>query len=1122
MKDSEYWLAAAASVVTLLVAWFAGRWLSLTGADLWILRIGVLGIGATGIGALVWPRLSVNSRASSDSPVKVSADKSSSVTDSSSGSLVREAENNLGRKLADMTVVLVLDSGGTSGASLVENCGLEIEQVGSAPGGRAWIAGETVLLEIKAQIYENRRLWNDLIRSLKAPRVRSLLKRGAQPARGVVLVVSTSPFTASESANEVNQLANAFRTQLRDISRSLGMPVPVYVVFTGINDLAHFEPYTSRLTEEGTSEPFGFSFSLQSEAGMTGVWAERQKKRIALGFEQLFEILSSRSLDVLTQEQSEDQRQHAYLFPREFKKLARLGPISNFLLELSRPFQLGASPYVRGFYFTGLLARAGLVAPKPTATTGKPFEYQNLTRVLSNTPSGSPPGPKHKLESHMEWIFAQRLFADVVLSDIQTLGSTFVSSRVSLVRRMALALLGGFVFTLGIALTISYLSNRRLQARVVEYGRSLPAGRLPAEQRISTGEMKVLDSLRDFVEELRSYRDSGAPWYLGLGLYSGNELYPEVRKAYFDRFRRLMLASVQGDVRAYLLSLRATPDTANAFDPAYEALKAYVITRMHPEKSTPEFLSPVLQKWWNANDVSDPERRMLAKKQFDFYSDEIRGADPPYPRLPVDDATAKTRRYLQEHFGGVDTLYGLMVNTAASGATPVKFLDLYPQAADLVVDTPDVPAAFTKVAWTRMQSLLKNPGSLASAEEWVVVMPRVDAPNLAAELGGRYAAEYAEHWSGFLRKSRVISCRAKTPGDASKRLSSLASAKSPLLGLFCVAAENTESDSPELKAFELLRKVVPQNCSRQLTSDLNEGYLNALFEITQQLEMTTPPGTDRRAAMDPPVAAAHTAVRAMKVDGEVERLLKEPIDGAGKCMPGVDVGSACAELATLKKKYPFSSTQPSEASVQEVDAFFNPTSGTIWVYLQQVLSNFVIERGGQFFPHPAPPQPIREDFLRFLNRSARIRDALYRGGTGPHLNFQVRVNSSQGISSVELRIGRTTHTYGPGQAEAKEFKWTAQDTGAELRVQASGGLNIATRRFAGPWGWVHLIDEMKIVRRSESNTVLEWVIRDRSSNEPAQINGQPLTIHLELAGGDVQILTSDIRTQLNCVSQVTH
>src|ERR1700722_14436871 len=53
----EYLAAAAAFVVTLLLAWFIGVWVKLAGANLLILRVGIIVLGVLCIlGFLMWAR----------------------------------------------------------------------------------------------------------------------------------------------------------------------------------------------------------------------------------------------------------------------------------------------------------------------------------------------------------------------------------------------------------------------------------------------------------------------------------------------------------------------------------------------------------------------------------------------------------------------------------------------------------------------------------------------------------------------------------------------------------------------------------------------------------------------------------------------------------------------------------------------------------------------------------------------------------------------------------------------------------------------------------------------------------------------------------------------------------
>src|SRR5438874_1135830 len=83
-------------------------------------------------------------------------------------------------------------------------------------------------------------------------------------------------------------------------------------------------------------------------------------------------------------------------------------------------------------------------------------------------------------------------------------------------------------------------------------------------------------------------------------------------------------------------------------------------------------------------------------------------------------------------------------------------------------------------------------------------------------------------------------------------------------------------------------------------------------------------GSDRQTMIAPQLTAARRAARDMQaeqadarwtVGSEIERLLNEPINAVEKCTPGVDISGACAELAKLKKTYPFDPRSTVDAPV---------------------------------------------------------------------------------------------------------------------------------------------------------------------------------------------------------------
>ena len=89
---------------------------------------------------------------------------------------------------------------------------------------------------------------------------------------------------------------------------------------------------------------------------------------------------------------------------------------------------------------------------------------------------------------------------------------------------------------------------------------------------------------------LSGYKRNGAPFSYRWGLYVGDDLYPQVYKLYFARFKQVLLAQTQNGM---LDSMRRLPRHAGPeYGPTYDTLKAYLITTSNHDKSTRDFLAP--------------------------------------------------------------------------------------------------------------------------------------------------------------------------------------------------------------------------------------------------------------------------------------------------------------------------------------------------------------------------------------------------------------------------------------------------------------------------------------------------------------------------------------------------
>ena len=110
---------------------------------------------------------------------------------------------------------------------------------------------------------------------------------------------------------------------------------------------------------------------------------------------------------------------------------------------------------------------------------------------------------------------------------------------------------------------------------------------------------------------------------------------------------------------------------------------------------------------WSATRNVEAERKQLAQKQFEFYADELRLANP---YSPDNDAAAigNARHYLSQ-FAGFERVYQAMLADAAKPARRSISTSASPARPKRSSTPTRSPAPFTKPGWDFMKAALKDP-----------------------------------------------------------------------------------------------------------------------------------------------------------------------------------------------------------------------------------------------------------------------------------------------------------------------------------------------------------------------------------------------------------------------------
>jgi type VI secretion system protein ImpL len=1137
----------------LALAWLAGSALHLDTSRFYLLFgiLAALGIGGAVVFIRFWSKLRRPSGGGAGAP--------GAGRDDEIDSLVRDAEGRLassnlaqGAKLSNLPVVFVIGEPGSTKTSTLLNSGLDPELLAGnvyqdhavAPTRVAniWFARGMVFVEAGGKLLSEPKRWARLLQRLQP---------GRQAPRAALLCFDAETFTRAGSGDALTVAGRTLQARLGEVSQRFGISFPVYVLFTKMNRVAFFEDFVRNLSNQEAGQVLGATLPM-AQPGTTGIYAEVETRRLSAAFEGLFYSLADRRIVFLPRENDPQKVSAAYEFPREFRKL-RNGLVQ-FLVDVCRPSQLRASPFLRGFYFSGVrpvtVHDTPVEAPRPSAQRS-PFDAAGgatgIFRTGAPTPAagaplaqtGVPSGPGGRKVP--QWVFLGHLFSDLILRDENALGASGSSTKTSMLRRVLLVSAAALCLVFAMGFTVSFLGNRALENQVLDAARAIPPGEASGLNLPTPEALQKLDNLREALVRLTAYEQQGAPFRLRWFLYSGSAMYPEARRLYYARFHQLLFAQTQGAMLASLQLVALPPAPTDDYGATYDTLKAYLVTTSEWKRST-NWLSPVLVSRWSAGRLVD-NLLPLARKQFDFYSEDLARGNPFSDQ---NDAAAIDRARLHlSKFSGTEQIYQFMLSDASRRAKKINFNEQFPGSAEVVVNNRDVLGAFTKPGWAAMQENLRKADKFFGGERWVLgdyAAAKPDAAQLAQELQNRYTADYIARWREFLRNTVVV--RYSNLKDAAKKLNVLSGAQTPLLALFWVATQNTAVDSPKVtEAFDAVQKVVPPPATTvQYVWPTNQEYMTSLAAletaISQVADASGPPDPNRAAPVRSSADAAGNVVKKMgytfKIDPEAHletttlKLLQAPIDYADALTKGIGAGEInaqarqfCAAFAPIAAKFPFNPTATAEASLPELDAIFRPREGKLWTFYAEALQNFLQKQGAQYVPNPAGGVQLNPAFTSFFNNAARFSDAMYPAGAAePSLRYSLTPQRSDQISEMTVTIdGQTVKS--SGQGAAHQYVWPGAAT-RNIRISAklTGGSDFEFENRDGLWSLFRFFADADRYSPSGGGSLLEWVVKQGREERPVMVGGKALTYQFLVdTGGAAPVFQKDFLNSLRCVSQ---
>jgi type VI secretion system protein ImpL len=1124
-----FFLVQALSVVL-------ARWLGLSGWDLYLLVGGLLLLGLIA-GLLIF--LLMRARAKKKLPADGAANAGPDDLDlavAAARSRLASARKGSAAKLGQLPLVLFLGPNGSTKTTAIVNSGLDPEllagevhrgdTVVSTGALNLWYAQDLVLVEAGGGLLQEPDRWAKLTRHLRPSRWSAALARKPQAPRAAVVCFPCDELVKPGNSEAVPAAARTLRARLAELSEHLGIRLPVYVLFTKADQIPYFQDYVRSFSREEAQQVLGSTLTVP-EVAAPGTYAERESKRLGDAFRGLFQSLALRRLDVLPRENVEKVKGGAYEFPREFRKISDLA--TQFLVELCKPSQLGVSPFLRGFYFTGVrpvvvsdtatdAPSASLAAnpasPQIALGATSVFSLQQAQQQMQQAQQAAAQSAAPGTRRVPEWVFLKRVFRDVLLQDQVARIITGGGTRVNVLRRTLIGAAAAFFLLLSVGFTVSYFNNRALERDALAAAHGVERLAYTDFEAPSMEVLQRLDALREQTARVGVLERSGRPWRLAWGLYTGSSLYPHLRHLYFDRFERLLWGETRTSLLASMRGLPESPNETSEYGTVYNTLKAHLITTSHPHESTVEFLSPVLMNYWYAGRGLEGERLELARRNFDFYAYELPFGNP-YREPPSEAVVTQTRGFLHK-FADSDRLYQVLLTEAGRVAEPIRFGRVFPGAEAVVRNPYEVPGAFTEAGWTAVNASLQDVDRLFARERWVIgeraVTPE-DRAKLAQQLRARYVADYVRHWREFLRSASVASGGGFP--EIAQRLERLSSNQPPLMQMFALVSQHTTVDTTEIvRVFQPVHQVVPPGTSERFVGDSNAAYIQSLGSLHSALAAALAQPRQTQAQ-----ALSQAGSNVQQVEGEVRNLAQRfSIEGAARevgdrvqqlmraPLSGLEVGittavtgegaamlnekgeSFCGQLRPVLGKYPFNPAASAQATIDDVMGAFQPGSSTLWAFHDDALTELLVRRGLGYGPRVgATPQPTAA-FLEFFNRASGVSRAMFdESGAGPEVVFSLRPQTSDEIPEITVSLDGQSKTYTRTDAAFQTFVWDAARARGMRITGRINGVETLLVESPGMWGVFRVFQQAQWSQPDGNRYTVQWSLPGQQQLLTAEI-----------------------------------
>lgn len=997
---------------------------------------------------------------------------------------------------------VIIGPPGSGKSTVLRNSGLRfpylsakrgaIRGVGGTRNCDWWLSNDAILLDTAGRWStedEDTEEWLAFLDMLKRTRKRRAIN-------GLIVAVSASDLLTGNE-DSVADLASRLRERCDEVMGRLEVAVPVYLMVTKCDLVAGFVETFGNLGEKERGQIWGFTLPIEASADeRTDLFIDK--------LDELLDVLEWHALRRLGEERRLESREQVHHFPFEFEELCP--NLVALTKELFAANVYQETPMLRGVYFTS------------GTQEGRPVD-----RIMKRMADAFGIAPRLTIEPPVK---AKAYFLTDVFRRVMFPDQNMAGLSAKAVKQRRLASLGiataCLLAAVGLAMTpiSAYSRNVMLSNRVSSFVKGI------AEARGADGDLdpRKLEPLAETAQNLWTLETEGPPTSMTFGFYSGSDLREPLARAIRDLAVAPLLAKDLEALKTFAATRKGGADDARERLTRYLIVTSPKAPE-EPAPETEKWLEVQLpiarttlvdawkRRWATAGVAVTEKAESTLAHAIDLYL--LAARDEASLWLEREGETVERARATLRSMAEQDPL-ALLLSDPNLDASDLSLGRILGGAIVLFREDAKQPGAFTKggfqIIRERIAALAKGEPTMGGAEDiWVMGPRKTLKPEEVEDLRARYFGEYEKAWRGLLAQ---VYPRSPTDLADAQGLLRRHQDERPLDTIWKSLAANLELKSASEAMMEKAESGAIDKILNKLGSKKEAGAaakkekkITGPDALKARFESFLTFGIAQQEGAEPPLANYYTqlgnllqalvaydesqdlnAVRkelslAKKEANELvmrfgrggwepvlSKMLLPLIVGTEELIVGAGAEAAnrawCDAVVTpfrelLADRYPFR-LEGTDASIAEVENFFNPKTGTLWVHYEENLKGDVEAVSKRYRLKTKPTVQYRSELPNFLTKAAALSALLFPNGSDKVAPaIQVRMKSASGEAGTAARVTFKVGTgkpleYGNWQERWEPLVWPGRDAKIGVFGEVKGLPKELSRE--GDWALFRLLD----------------------------------------------------------------